>query len=374
MKNILFIIYSYSLGGGAEKVLTSIVNHLDAQKYSIDILEYAQYNFHTEQSAPNVHLLEPIVSMQRDGKIKRLWKNIQVFSVSYFLKTRRKHYDLEISFNGQIPTFLLSGKTPAVAWIHGDIYDLKQRPYFRWLQRRALRRVSQIVAISENTRNSICFVYPEFANKTRLIYNGFDLEQIRLRSQIESEISIQQPAVAFVGRLDENKNPIVLLKAVKKLRSEGKTVYLYYLGQGELQKTLQAKITEEHLERQVFLLGYQTNPYPVVAKCGAVCMMSKSEGFPTVFAEGMALGVPFISTPVGGVTELSNGGACGVIVHNEEECAQALGRVLFDTTVHSRMKKNCLKHIERFSLKNQIAAIEQMIDCLTASEVGKCEK
>ena len=39
-KKVLFIIWSYSYGGGAERVLTNIVNNLDPSKYEIDILEY----------------------------------------------------------------------------------------------------------------------------------------------------------------------------------------------------------------------------------------------------------------------------------------------------------------------------------------------
>lgn len=364
MKNILFIIYTYSLGGGAEKALTSIVNHLDAQKYNIDIIEYAQYGFKTERPAPNIHLLDPIVSMQHDGRIKRLWKNIQAFSVPYFLKHYRKHYDLEVSFNYQIPSFLLSGKVPAVSWIHGDINDLKRRPYFRWLQRKAFRRVNQIVAVSENTRSSIISIYPEFADKTRVIYNGFDLERIRRLSRKEIKITVQKPAIAFVGRLDKNKNPMALLNVVEQLRDKGKIVSLYYLGEGMLRDSLQARINERHLEHQVFLLGYQANPYPIVSQCKAVCMMSNSEGFPTVFAEGMALGVPFISTPVGGVSELSGGGRCGAIVQNADECVEAFERVLFDEELHRRMSEACLRHIENFSLQTQIREIEQLIDPL----------
>ena len=39
-KKVLFIIWSYSYGGGAERILTNIVNNLDPSKYEIDILEY----------------------------------------------------------------------------------------------------------------------------------------------------------------------------------------------------------------------------------------------------------------------------------------------------------------------------------------------
>ena len=55
MKKILFIIYTYSLGGGAEAILTNVVNHLNPSKYQIDILEYAQYGTKTEVINKNIH-------------------------------------------------------------------------------------------------------------------------------------------------------------------------------------------------------------------------------------------------------------------------------------------------------------------------------
>ena len=37
-KKVLFYLWSFSLGGGAEKILATIVNNLDPDKYDIDIL------------------------------------------------------------------------------------------------------------------------------------------------------------------------------------------------------------------------------------------------------------------------------------------------------------------------------------------------
>ena len=78
-------------------------------------------------------------------------------------------------------------------------------------------------------------------------------------------------------------------------------------------------IQKAKLEHKVFLLGYMSNPYPIIKQSAAVCLLSESEGFPTVFTEGMALGKPFISSPVGGTRELSDNGNCGIIINSYEE-------------------------------------------------------
>ena len=43
-KKVLFYLWSFSLGGGAEKILATIVNNLDPDKYDIDILEMEHFD------------------------------------------------------------------------------------------------------------------------------------------------------------------------------------------------------------------------------------------------------------------------------------------------------------------------------------------
>jgi len=38
-KKVLFFMWSYSLGGGAEKILSTVIRNLPKDKYDIDILE-----------------------------------------------------------------------------------------------------------------------------------------------------------------------------------------------------------------------------------------------------------------------------------------------------------------------------------------------
>ena len=56
MKRVLFIIYSFSAGGGADLLLTSIVNSLNPEKYEIGILEIVHYGLKTEPVKENIKL------------------------------------------------------------------------------------------------------------------------------------------------------------------------------------------------------------------------------------------------------------------------------------------------------------------------------
>ena len=366
MKKILFVIYSYSLGGGAEKVLSNVVMNLNPDEYDITIQPYADYGVKKEDTPSRVKVRKGIVDMQQAG---RLEKGLKYFLVHFMPEVLRKlyireKYDLEISFNYQIPSFLVK-KTPetkVIEWNHGDVYDLKDKKIKRILQRRSYKKAARIVAISENTRKSICELFPEFRDKVELIYNGIDVDRIDRMAHQESPIELRKHSVVFVGRLEEAKKPLLLLEVIKRIHQSGRKISLYYLGQGEQKEELLEKIKEWELEDYVFLLGYQKNPYPVIRQSRAVCMLSRSEGFPTVFMEGMALGIPFVSSPVGGVKELGNGGRCGAIVDGLEDCEKAITKIVFDEDTNRRMGEACRQHIKNYTMEKQKEKIENLLD------------
>ncbi len=71
-KKVLFIIWSYSYGGGAERILTNIVNNLDPSKYEIDILEYVYAGIKKEEINDNINLLNPIIDITDRSFINRV--------------------------------------------------------------------------------------------------------------------------------------------------------------------------------------------------------------------------------------------------------------------------------------------------------------
>lgn len=366
MKRILFIIYTHTAGGGAEKILTNIVNNLDKKKYDISIVEYANYHIKTEELQENIHRLPSIVDLRDDGKIKRLAYNICVHLVPELICKKRieKKYDIGISFNYQIPNFLLKALEcdKKIAWIHGDVYDLKTNFGKRYLQKKSFLKMDKIIGISKKTIKSLNEIFPECQEKIQLIYNGYEFSKLKMEAKKVIPENMKKPSILYIGRLEPGKRPLELLEVIRKLKEKGKQVYLYYLGKGDLEDELRKRISVYGLEDEVKLLGFQKNPYPYIQAVSAICMMSKSEGFPTVFVEGMTLGIPFISTPVGGTDELSNNGKCGIIVETIEECVNAIERVVLDNNVNTIMGNECINYVERFSMKNQIRQIEEILD------------
>ena len=361
-KKTLFIIWSFSYGGGAEKILANIANNLNYEKYDIEILEY----FHSDKMESvnsKVKILPPIVDMTKPDMISRIHNKlvhsilIKLFPALIRKIHLRKTYDVEISFNYLIPTFLLNKHSKKrIAWMHSSIYDLEENKRLRNKQRKALSSVDKIVAISNATEKSIATVFPEFKDKIIKIYNGYDF------SGMVPEGTVTDFQLLYFNRFDENKDPLQFIRIVKRLNDLGLSVTAKMLGTGVLFNEAVRLIREYKLEAQIECVGYKKNPYAYYKHCKVFCLTSHSEGFPTTLVEAMYFGKPFVSTPVAGTDELSQNGNCGFVARDEEEYAIKLLELLTTSELYKNMSEYCSNYVINYSLKNQIQAIEE--NCL----------
>lgn len=363
-KKVLFIIWSYSYGGGAERILTNIVNNLDPSKYEIDILEYVCAGIKKEEINDNINLLNPIIDITDRSFINRVNNYIKEKVVYRFPKLLRqkyikKDYDVEIAFNYLIPTFLLNYNVKTIGWCHGAVTDLKENDKLKKLQKKYYDKINKIVAISNKTFDSVIDVYPEYKNKVELIYNGFDKNNILNKI---NDYKAENIDILYCGRFDENKNPAKFIEIIKNIKKVKNDIRAGMLGIGKLEENIKKMIDEYKLGDNVILYGYKDNPYPIINSTKIMCLTSCSEGFPTVLMEGMILGKPFISTEVAGTKEMSNSNKCGFVSNDNEMLCKYAIKLLEDKKLYDVMSRDSKKHAENFTLINQIKNIESIID------------
>lgn len=361
MKKILFIIWSHSLGGGAEALLTTIVNHLNPEKYQIGIIEFYHSTIKKEPVNSNIKIYEPI-TFEGDKEYQKKLYYVHKEPERMIRMYIPADYDLYVSFNYQIPSFLLPEGSRNIAWVHGAVFDLAEEGMreYKWLQRKAFEKVQKIISISDVTTKSIQDLFPEHTDKLIEIYNAINIERVRKESDSFTEIKLKHPAVICVGRLDENKNPLRTLNIFRRIARKNDSVHLYFLGKGELEPQILQKANEYGLQEQIHVLGYVENPFPIIRQADICCMASKSEGFPISLLESVALGVPFVSTEVGGAGILANGGQCGKIYTTDEEAEVFIKELLDKPKV--LIEEACEKSVSRFGLDVYISRVEKIFD------------
>lgn len=361
MKRIFFIINSYSWGGGAEALLTLIVNHLNPEKYEIGIMEIIHADVKKEPVSSNIKLYPYYTLADAPDRKARMYYVYHEWD-RVIREYIPQDYDLYVSFNYLKPSFLLPPGKKCIAWIHGDVYDLAadDKTEERQLQNEAFYKADRIVTISDITTESVKELFPEHKNKIQVLYNGIDIAKVREKALERTDVKLKHPAVMAVGRLDENKNPLRMLRIFEKLHKRMPEVHLYYLGYGKLAEDVSEQSIEYGIEENVHLLGYYDNPFPIMAQCDAVGMFSIAEGFPMALLESVALDKPFVSSVIGGARILANDGQCGRVVETDDEAAAAFVELLQENK--SEQSRKCRESISRFGLGEYIGRIEKLFD------------
>ena len=362
-KKILFITWSFSLGGGAEKILENISNGL-SDEYDIDVLEINHRGI-GESNTRKVNVLKPIFKNLENSSFfnKIKWKLFLFFPKLFRYLVTSKKYDYEIAFNYLYPVYLLSNDVKTISWNHGTIYNLKNHKFSRIRQGKKLKHVNKIISISEKTSESIKEIYPEYAKNIELVYNGYDFQKIHTKSLDDVNIKFEEDSLIYLGRIEEAKGIKRLLEVFKNVVDKIPDKKLYLLGKGDLEKYVSKFVVDNHLEKNVFMLGYVDNPYPYIKKASYVVLLSEAEGFPTVLVEALTLGKGFISTPVGGTNELYNNQKCGFVSDDNEEISnyliEELSKKKEDRFINSEV---CKKYVDKYSIDKQIASIKKIIN------------
>ena len=151
-----------------------------------------------------------------------------------------------------------------------------------------------------------------------------------------------------------------MLDIFEKVHHKNRSIHLYYLGFGDLERDVRENAREKGIEDNVHLLGYYDNPFPIIAQCDISCMFSVSEGFPMALLESVALDKPFVSSVIGGARILANEQRCGRVVETDEDAAEAILTLL--ETDREQIAKECQESIERFDFGRYIHQIESLFD------------
>ena len=124
-----------------------------------------------------------------------------------------------------------------------------------------------------------------------------------------------------VGRLNEQKNQLFLIKCFEQVIKKHKDAKLYIYGEGNLRNNLQEYIDANKLGNNIKLCGNVDNISKVLNNKYAFILSSKYEGMPNALMEAMAVGLPSISTdcPCGGPKEIITNNVNGILVENENE-------------------------------------------------------
>lgn len=364
MIKILFFIEKFG-GGGAEKVLRDLVNHMDQTQFDITVQSVWPYE-EGKLLVPGVKYKS--VYPARNKITEKLYRAEAASGLLYKLHVK-DNYDIECAFLEAGPTKVIASSTnkkaKKLAWVHCDlmiaISDIERfsNKCSAWYS-----KYDEIVCVSQKVKQSFDEVFHNRFS-SRVLYNVVDDFAVREKASMPFSENVlkRRTTILLVGRLTKQKKIDRLLRAHKRLLDEGVLHDVWILGDGELREELEQYVLDNHLEDSVWMPGFMNNPYPYFREADLLVCSSIFEGYSTFITEGLILGKPILTTDVSGVHEQLGNSKFGLIVENDDEAFyQGLKWMLSDEALLKHYKKMAKERSVAFSCSNRVKETELFLE------------
>ena len=370
-KKILFAIPTLG-GGGAERVLVSLLNNLDKNKYDITLFSIfgnginekhlnndIKYSFYFKKVFKgNIHILKLLAP--------KVLYNMLI----------KDEYDIVVSYLEGPTTRILSGspknKTKLLNWIHTEIHNPKLLTQsYRSLQEvvNTYNKFDATIFVSDTARRSFENTFKAVKGDMLVKYNTIDTAHIMSKSNEKvNEIEFDRSKINLisVGRFIELKGYIRLLNIIHSLIKESINVHLYLLGEGELEKKYRNTIDSLKINDYVTIIGFKENPYKYVKNSDVFICSSYQEGYSTAVSESIIVGTPVVTTLCSGMEEMLGANSeYGLITENSEDgLYQGLKSILTEPGLLDHYKKRARVRGEFFSTEKTVRAVEKLLDSI----------
>lgn len=363
MKKILFYINALN-GGGAERVMSNLSSQFADKGYEV--------LFATSYPADGEYELNKKIkrfNLESENipcsKIKRNY--VRVKRLRQICKREKPEvlvaFMAEPNFRAIIATIGLETKT---------IISVRNEPEKEYAGRLMNFVGKYILPMADGcvfqTEDAKKWFPKKLQNKSTIIFNAVK------RDFFEAKRKPVNGLIITCGRLEEQKNHILLIKAFFNVVKKNPNAYLHIYGEGSLKDSLQSLIDNLGLNHSVKLMGQTNDVVSVLEKADVFVLSSFYEGMPNALMEAMAVGVPCIATdcPCGGARMLLNDNN-GILIKNNniDELTNAIEQLIKDDYKKETLSNKCIETVSEFKAENIFLKWREYIEKVVLDEKNK---
>lgn len=328
MPRVIHVISGLKVGG-AETVLLRLIASSAGSPYTHTVVALTPGGGMRERfAAAGIDVLELDLKKHPVRDFVRLVKRIRS-TRPHIVQTWMYHADL------------LGGIAACLAGVHNVIWGVRTTDVtagggraiamLRWLCARCSSRIPRVIvcAAEASLRSHAQVGYD--ASRMTVVPNGFDLGRLRAdpdgRELLRAECGFGEGnlVIGTLGRFNAAKDPENFVRAAGLLAKEQADARFLMVGRDMTLNNdeLGGWIAETGCPERFVMLGERSDVAVCLGAMDIFCLSSRTEGFPNVLAEAMAMGLPCVTTDVGDAAMLLGG--TGVVVPPEDSGALAGG-------------------------------------------------
>jgi len=309
--SIIFILPDLETGG-AERIVTTIANHLSRDLFDPKILLLRKEGGYLNLVKEDVEIIDIDTERIRHS-LKPILKEIY-----------KRKPQIVFSGFGEVNAYLslfikLFPSTKFIARETNVVSEHVTRKEIRFFYK-FYNNYHQIIAQSDDMRQDLIGNFSVRESKIIKINNPVDFDFINSKLNISSKpesFKYNFKNVVAIGNLSARKGFDNLLKVFSRLKNEN--ILLHILGDGR-DKEILHQMKEFLGLKNVIFHGRQENPYEFLKFADLFILSSRYEGFPNVLLEAGACGTYALANNCpGGITEIIQEGINGEISEHDED-------------------------------------------------------
>jgi len=345
--------------GGIEKVIAAIALGLEKRRYAVEIWCLARGGAVAEWVA-------------KEGVRVRIfsWQTYHnpLNVIRLAMQLRKSQIDIVHTHGYYAGTFgrlaaITAGISHVFAHVHTSDFTLSWR--HRLIEKVLSFFTLKIICISQHVKGFVESQEGIRPEKTALVYNGtgrFFEDAANDPLVISEKLTDDDFVIVSVGSLVKNKGHHVLIEAVRILSLEGPAIKVLIAGDGPQRSVLQDLVERCGLSSTVMFVGIVKDVRQVLGAADIFVLPTvHREGLSLAVLEAMQHGLPVIASRIGGVPELVDDGATGILVtpNDPHILAQAICTLAHDNKLRCQMGESGRNKIDRlFRVERMVAQIE----------------
>ncbi|HIB36361.1 glycosyltransferase family 1 protein [Mesonia sp.] len=242
----------------------------------------------------------------------------------------------------------------------GTWYQKLGNMYRRFVVPTVVRNAAKVITVSTYEKRRIQHFFKLNEAQLTAVYNGVGahfekVTDVVALTKIKEKYSLPERFFFFLGNTDPKKNTKGVLQAFADFnKKQSKKYHLVMLDydQAELTKLLQ-QIDEPALQEFIHLTGYVPNEElpAIISQAQAFLYPSLRESFGIPILEGMACGVPVITSTTSSMPEVAGEDGAAILVNplQTQEITKAMQRVVEDQALAKLLTEKGILRARQFS-------------------------
>lgn len=380
--NILFII-PWMITGGADLFNLNLIKGLDKKKFKVTIIT----------TEPNKNVLRQYFEQDNDNnKIANVYDLTSFLDQKYWLAfikyiIEKENINIILNSNSKFGYYCmpyLKAKYPNIPildYVHMEEWYNRNGGYSRYSSMYS-SLIDKTLICNESSRKVLIEHFKRNEKEIETVYIGVDEEKFNPNNYNKEELTkkyigenINKKIITYICRISEQKRPLLLLEIIAKLKKERQDFKVLVVGDGNLLFKMKEKAQKLGLSEEIVFLGNIVNTAEVYRISDVTINCSLKEGLALTSYESLSMGVPVISSDVGGQKELVNNdvGKIVKLLQNEEDIylekynekeiqsyVDCINEVLNNLEFY---KSNCRKRIiNNFTIKNMIQKMSHILE------------